>query len=254
MNTALKLTALALCLMVFAIAGFAQSTAIHPVEGTYQVTASSAEMGTLAFAIVMKKDGDKWKAEIKDAPMPLTVTSVSVDADNKVTLNADAGGSTVVIVGKYADGKLSGDWTAGDIKGQWTGTKKDAMTATAANPTASSSTVSSASSSTAPTGAAGSSAAGLEGTYDFKLVADGQGEIPLTLIIKRNGDKLVTEVQNPGDLNLTGIETKDPDVVNLTATYQGNGPIPLNGKRTGNEMGGKWEAGGFSGTWSAKKK
>ena len=109
MKNALKLTGLALSLMlVFAVAGLAQSTAMHPVEGTYQVTASSAEMGTLAFAIVMKKDGDKWKAEIKDSPMPLTVTGVTVDADNKVTLNADAGGSTVVIVGKYADGKLSG--------------------------------------------------------------------------------------------------------------------------------------------------
>ena len=49
-------------------------------------------------------------------------------------------------------------------------------------------------------------------------------------------------------------EVKDGDVVNFAATYQGNGPIPLPGKRTGNEMGGKWEFGGFSGTWKAVKK
>ncbi|MDX2039869.1 MAG: hypothetical protein SF097_01410 [Acidobacteriota bacterium] len=32
----------------------------------------------------------------------------------------------------------------------------------------------------------------------------------------------------------------------LTATYQDNGPIPLNGKRTGNDLGGKWEFSSFS--------
>lgn len=244
MKNALKLTATGLCLaLVFTFSTWAQTT--HPLEGTYNVTASSSELGTLNFAMTMKRDGDKWKAEIKDAPMPLTVTSISVEADNKVTINADAGGSTVVIIGKLTDGKLAGEWTAGDMKGQWTGTKKEAVIA-AASPTATSSTVS------APS--AGGAAAGLEGTYDFKIVADGQGEFPLTLVIKRTGDKLVTEVPSAGDLNIVGIETKDPDTVNLTATYQGNGPIPLNGKRTGSEMGGKWEFGGFAGTWTAKKK
>jgi hypothetical protein len=72
-------------------------------------------------------------------------------------------------------------------------------------------------------------------------------------VIKRSGDKLVTEVPNPGDLNIVGIEVKGGDSVTLSATFQGN-PFPLPGKRTGNEMGGKWSAGGFSGDWSAKKK
>ncbi len=39
----------------------------------------------------------------------------------------------------------------------------------------------------------------------------------------------------------------------LTATYQGICPIPLNGKHTGNDMGGKWEFSGFSSNWEAKK-
>jgi hypothetical protein len=96
---------------------------------------------------------------------------------------------------------------------------------------------------------------GIEGSYDTTIVADGQGEFTLGLVIKKSGDKLVTEVPAPGDLNIVEIQVKDPDVVNLTATYQGQGPIPLTGKRiSADEMGGKWEAGGFSGTWKAKRK
>lgn len=222
--------------MVLAVATFAQS---HPVEGTYNVASTSSEMGTINFVMVIKKDGGKWMAEIKDSPVPLTVSSVTVDDANKVTVVADAGGTPVTIVGKYADAKIAGDWSAGDVKGTWKGDKKDAM---AAAPAA------------AKPAASGAGAAGIEGSYDFKIVADGQGEFAMTLIIKSDGGKLVTSVENGGDLNVTGIEVKEGDVTNLTATYQGNGPIPLNGKRTGDNMGGKWEFGGFSGTWEAKKK
>ncbi len=224
--------------MVLAVAAFAQS---HPVEGTYNVASTSSEMGTINFVMVIKKDGGKWMAEIKDSPVPLTVTSVTVDDTNKVTVVADAGGTPVTIVGKYADAKIAGDWSAGDVKGTWKADKKGGM---AAAPAAAA----------AKPAAAGAIPAGIEGSYDFKIVADGQGEFAMTLIIKNDGGKLVTSVENGGDLNVTGIEVKEGDVTNMTATYQGNGPIPLNGKRTGDNMGGKWEFAGFSGTWEAKKK
>jgi hypothetical protein len=227
--------------MFFAVAAFGQSSMAHPVEGSYNVTSQSSELGTLTFVMVLKRDGSKWTAEIKDSPTPLTVSTVTVDETNKVTVVADAGGTAVTINGKYADDKIAGDWSAGDIKGTWKAEKKGAMAAAPA---------------TAMTAkpAAGGVPAGIVGSYDFKIVADGQGEFAMTLIIKDDGGKLVTAVENGGDLNITGIEVKEGDVTNLTATYQGNGPIPLNGKRTGDNMGGKWEFGGFSGTWEAKKK
>jgi hypothetical protein len=237
----LKLTSAVMSLvfaMVLTVAAFAQS---HPVEGTYNVTSTSSELGSITFVMVFKKDGAKWAVEVKDSPVPMTVTSVTVDDTNKVTVVADAGGTPVTIIGKYADAKIAGDWSAGDVKGTWKADKKDAMaatTATAAKPAAS----------------GAGAAAGIEGSYDFKIVADGQGEFVMTLIIKNDGGKLVTSVENGGDLNVTSIEVKEGDVTNLTATYQGNGPIPLNGKRTGDNLGGKWEFGGFSGSWEAKKK
>ncbi|MBP6820733.1 MAG: hypothetical protein KA368_04285 [Acidobacteria bacterium] len=223
--------------MFFTVSAFAQSA-----EGTYNVAATSAEMGTINFVLVLKKDGDKWAAEIKDSPIPQTVTKVMIEGD-KIAIVTDAGGQAVNINGKFDGGKVAGDWSAGDVKGTWKGEKAGVMAAPAmAGP--------------APKAAGGATAtpAGIVGSYDFKIVADGQGEFVMTLIIKEDGGKLVTSVEGGGDLNVTGIEVKEGDVTNMTATYQGNGPIPLLGKRTGDNMGGKWEFSGFSGTWEAKKK
>jgi hypothetical protein len=244
---ALKLIGLSLlCAAALAQASLAQSDAkpdakpdVKPVEGTYSVTANSAELGTVNFVLVLKRDGGKWTAEVKDSPTPLTISSVIVDDTNKITIIADAGGTAVTINGKFDKGEIAGDFSAGDIKGTWKGTKKDASAA-AAKP--------------APAAPPSAEAmAALEGTYDATITAEGQGSFPFTLVIKRNGDKLVTEVPNAGDLNIVGIEVKGGDDITLSATFQGN-PFQLPGKRTGNEMSGKWAAGGFSGDWTAKKK
>jgi hypothetical protein len=233
---ALKLICLSLlCAAALTQASLAQSGGV--TEGTYSVTANSAELGTVNFLMILKRDGSKWTAEVKDSPTPLTVSSVTID-DTKISITADAGGTTVTINGKFDNGEFAGDWSAGDIKGTWKGSKKDAAAA-AAKP--------------ASKPASAEDLAALEGTYDAKIVAEGQGELTFTLVIKRSGEKLVTEVPNPGDLNIVGIDVKGDNSVTLSATFQGN-PFQLPGKRTGNEMGGKWAAGGFSGDWSAKKK
>src|SRR5262245_53674694 len=235
---ALKLIGLSLlCAAALAQASLAQSDAksdAKSIEGTYSMTASSAELGTLNFLMILKRDGGKWTAEVKDSPTPLTMTSVTVDDKNKISITADAGGTAVTISGKFDKGEIAGDFAAGDIKGTFKGVKKDNSTATAKP-------------------ASAEALAALEGTYDGKIIVEGQGDFPFALVIKRKGDKLVTEVPNAGDLNIVGIEVKEDGAVTLTATYQGN-PFQLPGKRTGNDMGGKWAAGNFSGDWSAKKK
>jgi hypothetical protein len=234
---ALKLICLSLlCAAALAQASLAQTDG--PTEGAYTVTANSAELGTVNFVLILKRDGAKWTGEVKDSPTPLTITKVTVDG-GKIAITADAGGTAVTINGEFANGGFAGDWSAGDIKGTWKGAKKDATAAEAKPATA------------APVSA--EALAAFEGTYEAKITAEGQGTLDFTLVIKRSGDKLVTQVPNPGDLNIVGIEVKEGNSVTLSATFQGN-PFPLPGKRTGNEMGGKWSAGGFSGDWSAKKK
>lgn len=235
---AFKMIGLSLvCAMVLACAALAQSGA-SPVEGTYNVSATTTELGTINFVMILKLDGGKWKVEVKDSPTPLTITDAKVEGDSKITITADAGGTPVTINGTYNKGEIAGEFSAGDIKGTWKGSKASA-TAAAAKPAA------------APASAA--TLATFEGTYDAKVTADGQGDVSFTLVIKLNGDKLTTEVPNGGDLNIVGIDVKEGDEVTLSATFQGN-PFQLPGKRTGNDMGGKWAAGGFSGDWSAKKK
>lgn len=226
---------------VLALAGVAaaQNGTSHPVEGSYAVTAVGSEIGTVAFTLILKRAADKWAGEITDSPLPMTIKSVNVDADNKVNIVASTGDAEVAINGKFDGGKIAGDWTAGDSKGTWSAARKEAVAKTAAV-------------GTATAAAPAASLAALEGAYDGEVTADGQGSLPFTLILKRNGDKLVPELQNAGDLGATAFEVNGENVV-LSATFQGNA-FALPGKLTGTNMSGKWEAGGFSGTWSAKKK
>jgi hypothetical protein len=235
----LKMIGLSLvCAVALAYAALAQNGANNPVEGTYNVTATSSELGTVNFVMIMKLDGGKWKVEIKDSPTPLTVTSATVDDTNKITISADAGGTPVTISGKFDKGEIAGEFSAGDIKGTWKGAKTTEAAAEA-KPAAALASV--------------ATLATFEGTYDAKVTVEGMGDAPFTLVIKLAGNKLVTEVPSGGDLNIVGIDVKETEEVTLSATYQGN-PFQLPGKRAGAEMGGKWTAGPYSGTWSAKKK
>ncbi len=92
----------------------------------------------------------------------------------------------------------------------------------------------------------------VEGVYECELVVDNTGTIPFTMMVKRDGDKLSTEVKDGGDLTITGIAVTG-DNVTLAASHQDR-PFELPGKVTDTGMGGKWEAGGYSGTWTAKRR
>ena len=237
-----KFFSVALACVVAALMSVAALAQGHPVEGEYATSAQSAELGTITYVMVVKKTGDTWVCEIKDSPMPFTVKGMTVDADNNVVITADAGGTTVELKGKLVGEKMAGNWTAGDMKGTFEATKKGAMAAAKAAPAA------------APAAAApAASAASLEGTYDFKVVAEGQGELPFVIMLKKDGDNYKVEVPNAGDMTVTDVKV-DGENVTFNAAYQGNGPIPLKGTIKPGEMGGKWEFSGFSGTWSAKKK
>lgn len=223
------------CTAFLSRAIFAQD-APHAVEGAYDITATGEQVGTVKFLMVLKRANGKWAGEIKDAPVQVNIESVSVDADNNVVIKAAADGNPLTINGKYSDGKITGKWAVGDGTGEWTGVKQASAAA--------------ASGGAAP--AASASASAVEGTYDAQIIADGQGTLSFTLVVKRSGDKLATEVRDGGDINIVGI-TLNGEAVTLDATYQGN-PFSLPGKRAGQDMGGKWEAGGFTGTWAAKKR
>jgi hypothetical protein len=201
------------------------------MEGEYAVTAMGDQIGTVHFSMILKRAGNKWTGEIKGAPIAMTIKSVTAD-DQSVTIIAEVDGQEVNIAGKLEGGKLAGKWNTSDDSGTWSATKNVAATQTTTSPAASSSSI--------------------EGVYDAQVTAEGQGTLSFTLIIKREGDKLITQAKDAGPLDITGIQF-DGENVTLAATFQGN-PFELPGKRAGNDMGGKWDAGGVGGTWSAKKK
>ena len=235
MRSVSRFFALALVALVATVGtAFGQS---HPVEGVYAVTATGNEIGTVTFTLTLKRTGTTWSGEVTDSALPFTVKSVTVSESNNVKIMAAAGDTEVTIEGMFDGMKIGGQLERRRSEGRLDWTRKDA--AMAAKPAAS-----------AGTSAAGSAA--LEGTYDAEVIADGQGALPFTLIVKKSGDKLATEVQNAGDLNIVGIEVNG-EAVTLKATFQGN-PFDLAGKINGSEMAGKWEAGGFTGSWKAKKK
>ncbi len=243
------------CVLILTGLASAQGASSHPVEGTYIVTATGSEIGSVQFTLALKRVADKWTGEITDSPLPLTIKSVVLEPDNKITITASTGDAEVKIIGKLDGEKLAGDWTAGEAKGTWTGARKAAVATTAAAGAPAPATAPAAAAAPPAAAAAPLSAAtiaALEGTYDATVTAEGQGSLPFTLVLKKSGDKLAAEAQNAGDLAITGIEVNG-DAVILNASFQGN-PFALPGKITGTEMAGKWEAGGFSGTWTAKKK
>jgi hypothetical protein len=92
----------------------------------------------------------------------------------------------------------------------------------------------------------------LEGTFDATIVVDGMASTDLTLVIKRDGDKLVAQSSGSSDLAITAIVV-DGEKVTLKAAWQGN-PFDLPGLIKGTEMGGKWDNGFVGGSWSAKKR
>ncbi|HZF39202.1 MAG TPA: hypothetical protein VE715_10285 [Blastocatellia bacterium] len=238
------LTLSAVAASLISVAVMAQNSAgtAHAAEGTYVVNSSSPAMGALTFLLTLKKNGEKWSGEITDCPMPLTVNNALVDAENNVVLVGDLGGRMIEIKGKFEAGKITGGWSLGELKGAWDAIKKEETKPAVAAP---------APITTPLTGATPPPA--LEGAYDLKVTADTQVEFLLTLVIRKEGDKLKTEVPSGGDLKIVDIKIEG-DKVTLVATYQGQGPILMPGSSAGDELSGRWEFGGFSGTWKATKK
>jgi hypothetical protein len=206
-----------------------EATVAHlrvPVEGSYVITAVAEGMGKMTFTLLLKKDGDKWVGEIKDSPQPWIVNSITVDTKNKITVTADAGGSSITLTGQYGDNKIVGDWVAGDLKGSWQADKK---------------------ASTFP-----DIKTEIAGFYDFTIPSH-QGVLSIILAIKNDNGKLVASSESGGALNITGITLNEDGVIRLTAMDSGNNPVILKGKREGGKISGILEGDGSPLVWTAKK-
>ncbi|MFN0124259.1 MAG: hypothetical protein ACKV2V_27480 [Blastocatellia bacterium] len=225
-----------LILTVFLALAFTVSALVqHPIEGKYDVTVTGDAVGSLSFILSLKKNGDNWTGEIQNSPQPMNVTKCEVGTDNAIVLSADTDGIAIDMNVTWDNGKLDGQWTAGELRGGVKGMKQSGG---AAKP--------------APATTASTTRASYEGTYAATLTVEGQGTLPFGITIRKVGDKYKAESTDGGPLGVAGFEAAGDDVT-LTLTFQGS-PFSISGKRTDTGMAGKWETGGLKGVWEAKKK
>ena len=103
----------------------AQQTKAHPVEGTYEVSATDSG-GSASFLMIVKRNGEKWTCEFRDTPAPVTVETMTVDKENALTITGIFNyQAKMSIKGKFKDDKIEGTFViTGDSEGTWTATKR----------------------------------------------------------------------------------------------------------------------------------
>ncbi len=95
----------------------------HPVEGTYNGTAHGTE-NPMTFLLVIKRNGVKWACDLQNSSIPITITGLTVNKENTLTITGTTNDAPVTMTGKYKDGKIEGTWAVGDTKGTWSAAKR----------------------------------------------------------------------------------------------------------------------------------
>lgn len=98
-------------------------SAAHPVEGTYNGTAHGTE-NPVTFSLVIKRNGVKWSCNLQNSSIPITITGLTVNKENVLTITGTTNDAPVTMTGKYKGGKIDGTWTVGDSKGTWSAAKR----------------------------------------------------------------------------------------------------------------------------------
>lgn len=114
--------------------------------------------GGIRFLVSLKRDGSKWLGEVRETPVPVTVTNVTVTGRNSLTVSASgaAGGFPSTVTLKIDGRRITSSVNMGPRAATVTATKK-----------------------------AGEKATTIEGTYEGEGVIDGRDAVPFVLTVKR---------------------------------------------------------------------
>jgi len=169
-------------------AGTASAQALpDSLAGKYTGTATSPN-GDLALTAELKIVGGKLTGTVDSPQGPITITSGTL-TDGKLLLNTDMGGVTGTISGKFADGRMTGDWTMGDMSGACTLTK---VTADAAKPAPA---VDAKAASATDAKPAATPADPVSGVWDGVAGSDDMST-PFVLTLKLEGDKVSGDISS----------------------------------------------------------
>jgi len=199
-------------------AAFAQSGA----AGNWDL-AMSTPQGTNTIGLSLKVAGDKVSGELNGPMGAVPVEGTAAGSGVKVMAEVNIQGMALQFT---IDGKVEGDTMAGNVKvgdfGEFPFTGKRAASAPAA--------------AAATTAAAGASAGGaaitdLNGKWDIKLVIAGMGEVPATVVMKQDGDKVTGTISSPaGDVAIAGtVSGRSVKLAFEAETPQGKLPITMTG-------------------------
>src|SRR5512135_3742156 len=94
-----------------------------PLTGTWECTAHGASSGDMQFTLTLEQDKDTVTGSVTS---PMGTSELSDATYNKKTLeiHIESDEAEYVITGRLKGGKLSGEWSHGDEKGSWEGTKQ----------------------------------------------------------------------------------------------------------------------------------
>jgi hypothetical protein len=112
-------------LLISNVLAFAQGTTDKPVlEGDYDMELNVTGAGAFPIALTVKRD-DKGNltTESKDQ-IGISITGISIDKDDNVTLNASYQGNNFELKGKRKDDTMGGDFDVSGYQGTWTAKKK----------------------------------------------------------------------------------------------------------------------------------
>jgi|GEM_PF-268904 len=219
----------------------------NPVIGRWEGVSKGAAIGELNITMELKEEGGKITGTIVAAQGNLPLTNGRF-ADGKLTIDFTTPDNlTGKIVGAVKDNKMVGEWSLGaDISGTFECTRVGG-TAAASGPGAPGG-------STAPAGSGASLADVITGDWDAVVSSPNFGDIQLTMQLKLEGDKVSGVVNAPqGSAPITKGSWADNK---LTITVEvPNGAVNFTATMREGTLTGDFDfAGQATGTWKATKK
>ncbi len=122
-----RLVTFAICIFVLGLAtsAFAREKQAKPgpLTGTWECTAHGGSQGDLPFTLTLEQAKDTVTGNVTSRIGSAELTTATYK--NKVLeIQIEGGQSEYLLTGNLKGGKLSGEWSHGDEKGTWEGTKQ----------------------------------------------------------------------------------------------------------------------------------
>lgn len=116
-------SALALLTSVASIQAKEKKPKPGPLTGTWECTAHGSPQGDMPFTLTLAQSGEQVTGSV-DSPMGGTEITSATFKKKHLEIHIDTPQGNYLVSGDLKKGKLAGDWSHGEEKGTWTGSKQ----------------------------------------------------------------------------------------------------------------------------------